>query len=34
MGSQAARVIGIERIRRECPHFNEWLARLEAAALY
>ncbi|MFP4349147.1 MAG: hypothetical protein ACLFQY_12740 [Desulfococcaceae bacterium] len=24
-----ARHIGIERIRRQCPHFNEWFGKLE-----
>lgn len=30
MGVQAARSIGLEAIRRECPHFREWLGRLES----
>ena len=29
-GNLAALEIGISRIRRECPHFGEWLDRLEA----
>jgi len=29
-GTLAARAVGIERMRRECPHFREWIARLEA----
>ena len=24
-----ARHIGLERIRRQCPHFNEWIEKLE-----
>lgn len=27
-----AQHIGVERIRRECPHFNEWLTKLEQLA--
>ncbi len=27
-----AQHIGIERIRKECPHFNEWLTKLEQLA--
>ena len=30
MGNLAAREIGLERIRAECPHFRNWLERLEA----
>jgi hypothetical protein len=30
MGTLAIIGIGLERIRVECPHFNEWLGRLEA----
>ena len=30
MGVQAAQNIGLEAIRRECPHFADWLARLES----
>jgi len=29
MGSSIARSIGIGRMRRECPHFDRWLTRLE-----
>jgi hypothetical protein len=29
-GVQAAIEIGLEAIRNECPHFNDWLVRLEA----
>ena len=31
-GTIAARRIGIEAMRRECPHFRDWLARLQALA--
>lgn len=31
LGSLAAIEIGLETIRRECPHFNDWISRLEAA---
>ena len=30
MGSLAALEIGLDRIRAECPHFRDWLERLEA----
>ena len=30
LGTLAVLEIGLEPIRRECPHFGEWLARLEA----
>ena len=30
LGTLAALEIGLEAIRRECPHFRSWLARLEA----
>jgi hypothetical protein len=30
LGVDAARKIGIPTIRQECPHFNDWLSRLEA----
>ena len=30
MGVQAAQNIGLEAIRRECPHFADWLERLES----
>ncbi|MCC7386268.1 MAG: DUF4276 family protein [Deltaproteobacteria bacterium] len=29
-GTRAAIDIGVEAMRSECPHFNEWLSRLEA----
>jgi hypothetical protein len=29
-GTDAASAIGLSKIRRECPHFNSWLERLEA----
>jgi hypothetical protein len=28
-GSLAAKTIGLPRLRQACPHFNEWLTRLE-----
>jgi len=31
-GTIAARGIGIEAMRRECPHFRNWLEWLEALA--
>lgn len=31
-GPMAAGRIGLERIRTECPHFDQWLAALEAVA--
>jgi hypothetical protein len=31
-GPNAAKRIGLDRIRRECPHFNEWLGKLETYA--
>ena len=31
-GSLAALEIGLDRIRQACPHFQDWLARLEASA--
>jgi hypothetical protein len=31
-GPLAAEKIGIEKIRAECPHFNEWMSRLELLA--
>jgi hypothetical protein len=31
-GTVAAKAIGIERMRQECPHFREWIERLEALA--
>lgn len=30
LGTLAILEIGLDTIRAECPHFNEWLARLEA----
>ena len=32
LGTAAAREIGLEAIRGECPHFAGWVARLEGAA--
>ena len=32
LGTLAALEIGLSRIRRECPHFSGWIARLEMAA--
>lgn len=29
VGPQAAELIGLNEIRRTCPHFDEWVARLE-----
>ncbi|MGA1984491.1 MAG: DUF4276 family protein [Acidobacteriaceae bacterium] len=31
-GTIAARSVGIEAMRRQCPHFRDWLARLQALA--
>jgi hypothetical protein len=31
-GTIAARRVGIEAMRRECPHFRDWLSRLRALA--
>ncbi|SPE35959.1 conserved hypothetical protein [Candidatus Sulfopaludibacter sp. SbA6] len=31
-GTIAARAVGINAMRRECPHFRDWLERLEALA--
>jgi hypothetical protein len=31
-GTLAALAIGLAKIRAECPHFDKWLTRLEAAA--
>ena len=31
MGNLAALEIGIHAIRRECPHFEEWIERLECS---
>jgi hypothetical protein len=33
VGTQVAEAIGLEVIRRNCPHFNSWLSRLEALAV-
>jgi hypothetical protein len=32
-GTLAARAVGIQRMRQECPHFREWLERLETLAV-
>ena len=32
LGNLAVLEIGLDRIRSECPHFNDWLKRLESAA--
>jgi hypothetical protein len=29
-GPTTAARIGLDQIRKECPHFNEWLKKLEA----
>lgn len=29
-GTQAARAVGVSRMRQECPHFNTWVTQLEA----
>jgi hypothetical protein len=29
-GTLAARAVGIQRMRQECAHFRDWLAKLEA----
>ena len=34
LGALAIREIGLDTIRHECPHFSEWLARLEASPSY
>jgi len=31
-GTLAAQAVGIEKMRQECPHFREWVERLEALA--
>jgi hypothetical protein len=31
-GTIAARGVGIEAMRRQCPHFRDWLAQLQALA--
>jgi len=30
LGTLAVLEIGLDRIRQECPHFNDWITRLEA----
>lgn len=32
VGAPAAAAIGLPRLRAKCPHFNEWVTRLEALA--
>jgi hypothetical protein len=32
VGAPAAAAIGLSRLRAKCPHFNEWVTRLEALA--
>jgi hypothetical protein len=32
-GPQVAEKIGLQRIRRKCPHFNEWLSKLESLGM-
>lgn len=32
VGAPAAAAIGLPRLRAKCPHFNEWITRLEALA--
>lgn len=29
-GTMAAQAVGLENMRRACPHFRDWLERLEA----
>jgi len=31
-GTLAARAVGVQRMRQECPHFRDWLEKLEALA--
>jgi hypothetical protein len=31
-GTAGAKAVGIDRMRQECPHFNEWVSRLESLA--
>jgi Domain of unknown function (DUF4276) len=31
-GTRAAQAVGIDAMRRECPHFREWVGRLEGLA--
>lgn len=33
-GYQIAQRIGIDAIRRECPHFNEWIVKLGQLGIY
>ncbi len=33
-GSRIANRIGLDALRRECRHFNEWMTRLEGLAIY
>jgi len=33
LGTLAVLEVGLANIRRECPHFNEWLSRLEARSM-
>ncbi|MDP2936062.1 MAG: DUF4276 family protein, partial [Dehalococcoidia bacterium] len=32
LGTLAVLEIGLDTIRKECPHFNDWVTRLERAA--
>jgi len=32
-GALAVLEIGLDRIRRECPHFNDWIVALESRGL-
>ncbi len=32
-GNRAIQEIGLDRIRKQCPHFSGWLTRLEAIAV-
>jgi hypothetical protein len=31
-GARAARAVGVDKMREQCPHFREWLGQLEALA--
>jgi len=33
-GLRAAKAVGLEKMRQECPHFREWLEQLEAMAAH
>jgi hypothetical protein len=33
-GTLAARAVGIEKMKEECPHFRDWLSRIQAMAQY